>query len=84
MFALLTVLGHIFRVQSGITVTEELLDVYGDVKLRHMHKFIIFSLKKVDAAGKTYTWSIDHKADPVPDIAANKVRAHSCFNIFVS
>ena len=63
-------------VQSGIGVSDALLELYEQVKLRKAHKFIIFSLKKTDAAGKSYEWSIDHTAAPNDDIAANRVRSH--------
>lgn len=33
-------------VQSGIDVSEELLALFEEVKLRHKHKYIIFSLKQ--------------------------------------
>lgn len=59
--------------QSGIAVSDELLALYEQVKLRKAHKYIIFSLKKTDAAGRTYEWSIDYTAAPNEDIAANQV-----------
>lgn len=55
--------------QSGIAVSDELLSLYEDIKLRHKNKFVIFSLKQTGTvAGKAaFDWSIDHKADPVSD-----------------
>ncbi len=53
-------------------MTEELLALFEQVKLRHAHKYIVFSLKRVDA--KTFEWSIDHRSDPCDDIAQNQVR----------
>jgi cofilin len=59
--------------QSGISVSDELLALYEDVKLRHKHKFFMFSLKAVGKAGgkDVYDWNIDSKAAKVED-AANK------------
>jgi len=58
---------------SGIDISEELLGLFEEVKLRHKHKFIIFSLKQTGKVGTkiTFDWSIDTKADPVAD-AENK------------
>lgn len=69
------------RPQSGITVSDELIALYESVKIRKTHKYILFSLQKADAAGKSYNWSIDVTADPVAatDADANKV----CFHSFV-
>jgi hypothetical protein len=55
--------------QSGIDVSDELLALYEEVKLRHKHKYFIFSLKQTGKVGTktTWDWSIDAKADPVPD-----------------
>jgi hypothetical protein len=39
--------------QSGIDISEELLGLFEEVKLRHKHKFIIFSLKQT---GKVRRW----------------------------
>lgn len=49
-------------------MSDELLALYEDVKLRHKHKYFIFSLKSTGSVGgkATFDWSIDHKADPVP------------------
>jgi len=54
---------------SGIAVSDELLSLYEDIKLRHKHKFVIFSLKQTGVvAGKaSYDWSIDHLAPPAAD-----------------
>ena len=39
------------------------------MKLKHKHKYIVFSLKQSGQVGTktTWDWSIDAKADPVPD-----------------
>ena len=57
---------------SGISVSDELLELYNSVKLRDAHKYIIFSLKKTDDSGKTYDWSIDQRSDADSDVAHNK------------
>lgn len=61
-----------FALQSGISVSDELLSVYESMKLRNTNKYIRFSLTKTDAAGKTYDWSIDEQADPCDDVAKNQ------------
>lgn len=63
----------VLLLQSGITVSDELLSLFEEVKLRHKHKYFIFSLKQTGAVGTktTFDWSIDFKADPVAD-AENK------------
>ena len=33
------------RAQSGIDISDEILSLFEDVKLRHKHKYFIFSLK---------------------------------------
>jgi hypothetical protein len=55
--------------QSGIDVSDELLALYEEVKLRHKHKYLIFSLKQTGKVGNktTWDWSIDKKGDAVPD-----------------
>jgi hypothetical protein len=57
------------RAQSGIDVSDELLALYEEVKLRHKHKYFIFSLKQTGAEGNktVWGWQIDHKSDAVPD-----------------
>lgn len=62
------------RAQSGISVSDALLELYEQVKLRKAHKFVVFSLKKTDTTGRTYEWQIDYTAPPNDDIGANKVR----------
>eukprot|EP00353_Schmidingerella_taraikaensis_P008670 CAMPEP_0185580298 /NCGR_PEP_ID=MMETSP0434-20130131/16056_1 /TAXON_ID=626734 ORGANISM="Favella taraikaensis, Strain Fe Narragansett Bay" /NCGR_SAMPLE_ID=MMETSP0434 /ASSEMBLY_ACC=CAM_ASM_000379 /LENGTH=147 /DNA_ID=CAMNT_0028198523 /DNA_START=27 /DNA_END=470 /DNA_ORIENTATION=+ len=57
---------------SGISVSDELLELYEQVKLRDAHKYILFSLKKQDDAGRTFDWAIDHRADKDTDIGNNK------------
>ena len=51
---------------SGIDLSDELLELYNEVKLRSKHKYIIFSLKALakKKTKVTYGWSIDVKADP--------------------
>ena len=55
--------------QSGISVSDELLGLYEEIKLRHKHKYVIFSLKPSGSVGgkASFDWSIDFKAEPVPD-----------------
>lgn len=55
--------------QSGIDVSDELLALYEEVKLRHKFKYFVFSLTKTGQVGvkATYDWAIDAKVDPVPD-----------------
>jgi hypothetical protein len=50
-------------------VSEELLALFEDVKLRHKHKYFIFSLAQTGKVGTkaTFGWSIDAKAEPVAD-----------------
>ena len=57
--------------QSGIDVSDELITLYEDVKLRHKHKYFIFSLKQVGTeAGKTvWGWEVNFKSEPVADAA---------------
>jgi cofilin len=57
------------RAQSGIDVSDELITLYEDVKLRKKHKYFVFSLKKTGQVGvkATFDWSIDHKAEPASD-----------------
>jgi hypothetical protein len=38
-------LSSVSRAQSGIDISEELLALFEDVKLRHKHKYFVFSLK---------------------------------------
>ena len=58
-----------FCAQTGIAVSDDLLKLYDDVKLRHKHKYVIFSLKEAGREGSKikYDWSIDDAADPVTD-----------------
>ena len=55
--------------QSGIDVTDELLNLYEEVKLRHKHKYFVFSLKQTggSATKTTWDWEVNHKADAVSD-----------------
>jgi hypothetical protein len=73
LFRLCDVVLDFAFLQSGIAVSDELLALYEQVKLRKAHKYIIFSLKKTDAAGRTYDWSIDYTAPPNEDIPSNQV-----------
>jgi hypothetical protein len=41
----LLALSSVSRAQSGIDISEELLALFEDVKLRHKHKYFVFSLK---------------------------------------
>lgn len=50
-------------VQSGIDISEELLGLFEEVKLRHKHKFIIFSLKQT---GKVRGWPQNRRAGRLP------------------
>lgn len=68
------VLARVFLVifkclQSGIDISDELLGLYEDVKLRRKFKYFTFSLTKTGQVGvkATYDWRIDAKADPVSD-----------------
>jgi hypothetical protein len=60
------------RWQSGIAVSDALIALHEQVKLRNAHKYIIFSLKKIDA--KNFDWSIDFTAEPCADMSQNEVR----------
>ena len=55
--------------QSGIDVSDEILSLYEDVKLRHKHKYFTFSLKPSGGTvtKSTWDWNINDKADAVPD-----------------
>ena len=55
--------------QSGIDISDELLALYEEVKLRHKHKYFIFSLKQTGLEGNktVWGWEINAKADPVTD-----------------
>ena len=55
--------------QSGIDVTDELLNLYEEVKLRHKHKYFVFSLKQTggSATKTTWDWEVNHKAGAVAD-----------------
>ena len=55
--------------QSGIDVSDELLALYDQVKLKKAHKFIVFALAKTGtAAGKdVYGWNILERSGPQPD-----------------
>jgi hypothetical protein len=57
------------RAQSGIDVSDELLSLYEEVKLRHKHKYFVFSLKQTggSATKTTWDWEINTKADHVSD-----------------
>ena len=61
--------------QSGISVSDELLALFETVKMASAHKYIIFSLKKVDA--KTFDWSIDYRSEPCADMSQNQVRTRA-------
>ena len=54
---------------TGIAVSDELLSLYEETKLRHKHKYFLFSLQKTGQVGAkvTFDWRVDGKADPVPD-----------------
>lgn len=58
-----------FRLQSGIDISDELLGLYEEVKLRHKHKYFIFSLKQMGSEGNktVWGWEINHKSEPVSD-----------------
>jgi hypothetical protein len=58
-------------------VSDELLALFEQVKLRNAHKYIIFSLKKLDA--KNFDWQIDHRADPCADMSQNQVSVVTLF-----
>ncbi len=55
--------------QSGIDVSDELLALYDQVKLKKAHKYITFALAKTgEAAGKAvYGWQILERAAPQSD-----------------
>jgi len=55
--------------QSGIDVSDELLALYDQLKLKKAHKYITFALAKTgEAAGKAvYGWEILERAAPQPD-----------------
>lgn len=55
--------------QSGIDVSDALLAVYEQVKLKKAHKYFTFALEKKGKVGNTdvYDWAILAKADPVSD-----------------
>ena len=57
------------RQATGISISDELLSLYEEVKLRHKHKYFSFSLQKTGQVGVkvTYDWRIDSKAEPSPD-----------------
>lgn len=54
------------QASSGIDVSDELLELYNDIKLKSTYKYIVFSLKEIGRQGNkiTYGWSIDEKASP--------------------
>ena len=55
-----------WQASSGIDVSDELLSLYNEIKLKSSYKYLIFSLKQTGKEGKkiTYGWSIDEKASP--------------------
>ena len=55
--------------QSGIDVSDEILNLYEDIKLRHKYKYFTFSLKQTGgtATKTTWDWDINEKADAVAD-----------------
>ncbi len=50
-------------------MSDEILSIYEDVKLRHKHKYFTFSLTKTGQVGvkATYDWVINERADAIPD-----------------
>jgi hypothetical protein len=57
--------------QSGIDISDELLALYDQLKIKKAYKHISFTLAKTGtAAGKdVYGWTILEKSDPQPDDA---------------
>jgi hypothetical protein len=55
--------------QSGIDVSDAILSLYEDVKLRKKHKYFVFSLKKTGQTGvkANYDWEINATSEPQPD-----------------
>jgi hypothetical protein len=55
--------------QSGIDISDELLSLYDQVKLKHANKWFSFSLQKSGQTGvkSNFEWRIDNKVEPCSD-----------------
>ena len=55
--------------QANIDLSDEIFATYEDVKLRHKHKYFIFSLEQtgVEAGKSVWAWKINSKSEPMAD-----------------